>query len=267
MRQRLPIVLSATALVVALLAMTPLGEAASSQLRATFAANAGKLRGFAPSKAAKKNTVVVRGANGKIGRASLPLIRGPRGPAGAAGAAGAQGAQGATGATGATGPAGAPNPNATGLICTACVDAAEIADEPGVASSATQTGISIPTTTSVLETKSISVPGPGQVIAVLTGSLFISNLLAAEDYLVRFKLNAGATDGNTNEDGHVIFIRDTNSNSGTRVIPFAVSRVFAVGAAGTFTANISGWRQVDPGDTVSLDDHVFTLIYVPTDYS
>jgi hypothetical protein len=110
MRQRLPIVLSATALVVALMAMTPLGEAASSQLRATFAANAGKLRGFAPSKAARKNTVVVRGANGKIGRASLPtLLRGPRGlqgPAGAAGAAGPAGAAGATGPAGAPGAAG-----------------------------------------------------------------------------------------------------------------------------------------------------------------
>jgi hypothetical protein len=106
MRQRLPIVLSATALVVALMAMTPLGEAASSQLRATFATNAGKLRGFAPSKAARKNTVVVRGANGKIGAASLPLLRGPRGPAGPAGATGP------AGPAGATGPAGAPNPNA-----------------------------------------------------------------------------------------------------------------------------------------------------------
>ena len=104
MRQRLPIVLSATALVVALMAMTPLGEAASSQLRATFASNAGKLRGFAPAKAAKKNTVVVRGANGKIGRASLPAsLQGPRGAAGAAGAPGATGATGAVGATGAQG--------------------------------------------------------------------------------------------------------------------------------------------------------------------
>jgi hypothetical protein len=111
MRQRLPIVLSATALVVALMAMTPLGEAASSQLRATFAANAGKLRGFAPSKAARKNTVVVRGANGKIGRASLPALpRGPRGPAGPAGAAGAAGAAGPQGPTG---PAGAPGQNFT----------------------------------------------------------------------------------------------------------------------------------------------------------
>ena len=106
MRERLPFVLSASALVAALLAMTPLGEAASSQLRATFAQNASKLRGFAPSKAARRNTVVVRGANGKIGRASLPLTRGPRGLRGPTGAAGAAGAAGPNGTTGPTGPTG-----------------------------------------------------------------------------------------------------------------------------------------------------------------
>jgi hypothetical protein len=99
-----------TALVVALMALTPLGEAASEQLRATFASNAGKLRGFAPSKAARKNTVVVRGANGKIGAASLPLTRGPRGPAGPRGSVGAAGPAGPTGPAGAQGPAGVPPP-------------------------------------------------------------------------------------------------------------------------------------------------------------
>jgi hypothetical protein len=106
MRQRIPIVLSATALIVALMGMTPLGEAAAEQVRATFAQNASKLRGFAPSKRAKKNTVVVRGANGKIGRASLPLTRGPRGPAGPAGAAGPAGPAGPTGAAGPQGAKG-----------------------------------------------------------------------------------------------------------------------------------------------------------------
>jgi Collagen triple helix repeat (20 copies) len=103
----MPIIFSTTALVVAIMGVTPLGEAASEQIRATFASNAGKLRGFAPSKAAKKNTVVVRGANGKIGRTSLPTgLRGPRGPAGPAGPAGATGAAGAAGAAGAPGAKG-----------------------------------------------------------------------------------------------------------------------------------------------------------------
>jgi hypothetical protein len=207
----------------------------------------------------KKNAVTSpKVKNGTLVRADFKsgtLLRGPAGP------------RGATGETGATGPPGPPNPNATGLTCASCVDAGEIADEPGVTSTATQPGISVPTTSSVLQTKTISVPGPGRVFALVTGSLFINNLLASEDYLVRFKVNSGATDGNTDEDGFVTFIRDTDPNTGTRVIPFSASRVFTVAAAGTFTANLSGWRQVDPGDSVTLDDRVFTLLYVPTDYS
>jgi hypothetical protein len=113
MRQRIPIAVSATALVVAVLGATPLGEAASNAVRATFAQNAGKLRGFAPSKTAKKNTVVVRGVNGKIDRSSLPLTRGPAGPTGPVGpvgATGATGAQGLKGDKGDKGDTGSPGP-------------------------------------------------------------------------------------------------------------------------------------------------------------
>jgi hypothetical protein len=110
MRQRMPIVVSVTALVIAILGATSLGEAASNAVRATFAQNAGKLRGFAPSKKSKKNTVVVRGANGKIDRASLPLTRGPRGPAGPTGLTGPTGPTGLAGPVGATGAAGAQGP-------------------------------------------------------------------------------------------------------------------------------------------------------------
>jgi hypothetical protein len=110
MQKRLPIVLSGIALLVALLGATGAGQAASSAIRATFATNAGKLGGYPPSKKAKKNTVVVRGAGGKIDRASLPLTRGPAGPAGATGPAGTAGPAGPIGATGATGAQGATGP-------------------------------------------------------------------------------------------------------------------------------------------------------------
>jgi Collagen triple helix repeat (20 copies) len=111
MRQRLPIVISVTALVVALLGVTSLGEAAGNAVRATFASNAGKLGGFAPSKKSTRNTVVVRGANGKIDRASLPAgPRGARGPAGPTGPTGPTGATGAAGDAGPVGPAGPAGP-------------------------------------------------------------------------------------------------------------------------------------------------------------
>jgi hypothetical protein len=96
MTQRLPIVLSVTALVVALLGATPYGEAAG-KAAARFAKNAGKVGGFAPSKTSKKNTVVVRGANGKIDVASLPVSRVALGQVAAQGAQGPQGPQGPAG--------------------------------------------------------------------------------------------------------------------------------------------------------------------------
>jgi hypothetical protein len=81
MRNRLPTVLAVTALVVALLGSTGVAQA----VVATFAANAGKLSGFKASKRAKKNTVVVRGANGKIDAASSSRPARSTGAAGRAG--------------------------------------------------------------------------------------------------------------------------------------------------------------------------------------
>lgn len=99
MKDRLPIVLSVTALLVALLGSTGAADAVIK-----FALNAGKLNGYKASKVKKKNTVVVRGRNGLIDRASIPRQpRGPRGP------------QGAPGSPGAQGPPGPPNPNADKL--------------------------------------------------------------------------------------------------------------------------------------------------------
>lgn len=94
MKNRLPIAISVAALVVALLGATGLAQAVQSAT-VPFAANAGKLRGFAPSKTSKKNTVVVRGANGKIDARSLPAsASGPRGSQGPTGAQGPKGDRG-----------------------------------------------------------------------------------------------------------------------------------------------------------------------------
>jgi hypothetical protein len=120
MKNRLPTVLSITALVVALMGWTGVANA----VQTVFAQNAAKLGGFAPSKKAKKNTVVVRGASGRIDAKSIPAqakgakgARGPAGPAGPGGPAGPAGPQGPPGAAGgANGPAGGdltgtyPNP-------------------------------------------------------------------------------------------------------------------------------------------------------------
>lgn len=100
MKERLPLILSASALLVALLGSTPLGRAAETALEqvvprarnADFAQNAAKLNGHRSSVKARAGQIPVVGANGKLS-ASLGVV----GPAGPAGPAGAQGPPGASG--------------------------------------------------------------------------------------------------------------------------------------------------------------------------
>jgi collagen triple helix repeat protein len=114
-RQRLPVVLSAAALVIAVLGAAPHGFAAFKGVAkvALFAKNAGKVGGIAAAKKPKPGKLVPLGKNGKFPASVLPVgLQGPagpegaRGPAGSAGPQGAQGPQGLKGSKGATGPAG-----------------------------------------------------------------------------------------------------------------------------------------------------------------
>ncbi|HET9242983.1 MAG TPA: hypothetical protein VFN99_06030 [Gaiella sp.] len=114
--RRLPIVLSATALVVALFGSTPVGEAVSSKVplfakRAGFAeraGNAAKLNGIAASKLPRPGMLLPLGADGKF-PASLGLT-GPQGPAGDKGDKGERGPLGPKGETGPRGDLGPRGP-------------------------------------------------------------------------------------------------------------------------------------------------------------
>jgi hypothetical protein len=111
-RQRLPVVLSAAALLIAVLGATPLGHAAQKGVAriALYAKNAGKVGGITASKKPKPGKLVPLGRNGKFPASVLPGgIRGPAGPEGArgpAGPAGPQGAMGPRGLVGSRGPTG-----------------------------------------------------------------------------------------------------------------------------------------------------------------
>jgi hypothetical protein len=100
MRERLPLIVSASALLVAILGSTPLGRAAGDALeqvvpraqRADFAQNAARLNGHRSSVRPRRGQIPVVGANGRL----HPSI-GAVGPRGTAGPAGAQGPPGASG--------------------------------------------------------------------------------------------------------------------------------------------------------------------------
>jgi hypothetical protein len=114
-RQRLPVVLSAAALLVAALCATSPGIAAlQGTVRvALFAKNAAKVGGIGASKKPKAGKLLPLGKNGKFPASVVPgAVKAPpgaegaRGPAGPVGPQGAPGSIGPRGLKGATGPAG-----------------------------------------------------------------------------------------------------------------------------------------------------------------
>jgi hypothetical protein len=158
-RQRLPVVLSAAALLVAVLGATPNGFAAFKGVVkvALFAKNAGKVGGIAASKKPKPGKLLPLGKNGKFPASVLPVpslgpagpegARGPAGPAGPQGAQGLQGLKGNKGTTGPGGPAGpggpqgpAGPPGGFGLLNLGRANLSKVTVSAGAAHSSTAAG-------------------------------------------------------------------------------------------------------------------------------
>jgi hypothetical protein len=113
MKNRLPLALSVTALVVAVLGSTPIGQAGGRALakaipfaqRAGFATRAGTANNAKALGGHKPSAFALLTKNGKL---PASVLTGVPGAGGAAGAAGPAGPPGPKGATGPQGPAGAP---------------------------------------------------------------------------------------------------------------------------------------------------------------
>ena len=137
----------------------------------------------------------------------------------------------------------------------------------GVSSVTNPAALSISTVTpgTVLLSDTITVPGPGKVIAMVNGGLYLQGIDAADNVLVRLRLNEG-TDPNTTEDGDLIYVRDSNMPAGDHFRQFGGNRVFTVSEAGDFTVGLTAWTQISPGETLELDETVLTLMFVPNGY-
>ena len=117
--KRLPLVLSTTALIVAVFGSTPVGHAVGSAIPAFAksagyakqAGNASALNGIRASKLPQPGRLVPLGADGRF-----PASIGLAGPAGARGEQGLPGAAGQRGPTGPPGPSGARGPVGTSGI-------------------------------------------------------------------------------------------------------------------------------------------------------
>jgi hypothetical protein len=114
--KRLPLVLSTTALIVAVFGSTPVGHAVASAIPpfaksagyAKQAGNASALNGIRASKQPRPGTLLPLGADGRF-PAAVGAV-GPVGPKGEQGDKGETGAAGPKGSTGPAGPAGARGP-------------------------------------------------------------------------------------------------------------------------------------------------------------
>ena len=133
MRERLPIVLSGSALLVAMFGATPLGHAAGQAIHAVppfaktanfakFAGNASKLNGRKSTLKGAPGTIPVVGRDGKL-PASIGAV-GPQGQQGPQGAAGPQGQRGSEGPKGSSGPAGPPGVSGYEIVRTPATIAA-----------------------------------------------------------------------------------------------------------------------------------------------
>jgi hypothetical protein len=140
MKGKIPVALSITALIIALLGFTSLsGAAYKSHSKAAKA-----------SKVVKKKPAVKRGPRGLRG------LRGLRGPAGPAGP---------TGPTGPTGPAGPSNPNAdtlNGFASTSLIRSATATANPTIPQA-------VAATDTTLLTVAITAPGPGFLLVNTSG--------------------------------------------------------------------------------------------------
>lgn len=107
---KLPLVLSLTALLIAVFGSTPLGEAAKRLPIPNFAKNAGKVNGIKASRSVKPNQLLALNASAQLPASVIPAGTGgvgPQGPPGAKGETGARGAAGAKGDKGDRGERGA----------------------------------------------------------------------------------------------------------------------------------------------------------------
>jgi len=240
LKNRLPLVLSATALVVAVFGITPLGQATTNIVQTHFARNANFLRGKAPSIKAGKNKIPAANKAGKLD-ASWGAVgaRGAAGPPGANGAPGPQGPQGPPGGAGATGPAGAPNPNADKL------DGFDANGLTRVAYAASGSVIAITTSSQPYLTVNITAPAAGFVLLNSSFTGFTSPAGTAEFSAAIAKTSAPAA-GGTFQQATVDASTNEANISNTQV--FAVTagvqtfqlQVTRTGAAAGFT----DWGQL-----------------------
>lgn len=151
------------------------------------------------------------------------------------------------------------NGNLSVILPIDAVGAAEILDEPGVASAALGASVIMDGTLQVLTSRSITAPGPGYVLVIGTCQATTSHT-AGTTTQINFGVSDTASSLPSNQD--VSLALSSSLPSGIYILPVTVHGMFSV-AAGINTFYLLGDEFV--GDCTVFDIQ-FSLLYVPTAY-
>lgn len=142
------------------------------------------------------------------------------------------------------------------------IGSAEVIDEPGVASENRPTGALLTASIATVTSRSITVPGPGFVIAWASCSMAVQRASDANGLLT-----IGLSDQpNTflNSQQMVLQMPPSQLTFGQYNFPGSAHAVFPIAGAGTYTYYFNG-RASGFGNP-QLFDSTITLLYVPTGY-
>ena len=126
------------------------------------------------------------------------------------------------------------------------------------------TTISTSSSTSHINTVTISAPGPGYVIVTASGCL-AHTVTTTSQFLARIKVSSTIND--VSETPGLQFIRRAYNHVSTtsNEYPFSVSKVFNVSAAGNYNFYLNIWHQVVNG-SLRTDEHTLIGHFVPNRY-
>jgi hypothetical protein len=236
LKNRLPIVLSTTALLIAVLGVTPVGQATSTAIQTHFARNANFLRGKAPSVKAGKNKIPAANKAGKLDKSWGAVgARGPQGPAGA------NGANGAPRAKGDKGDPGNPATNVVGEVKTVV---------SGTAISTTATSYTdIP---GVTTTVTVPAGTQGRILARLSGE---SLCIGTDGGWCTIRILVNATEAAPAAGGDFAF--DSPATT-TDWESHSMDRSLGPLDPGTYTVKAQ-WARLAPVTQFVLDDWSFTV--------
>lgn len=141
------------------------------------------------------------------------------------------------------------------------VSSEEIADEAGLASDAQSSGVTLNQNFQTIISRSITVPGPGNVVVLASGSTSVQRISNAVGIMV-----LGVSDAPTSLPDTQQMVLQIGPNGITSFFNYPVTAhgVFETPAAGTYTFYFNGNSQ--GFGTPRVFDANITLLYVPTTY-